>query len=66
MTDSAEQQVESVVRRLQGRLPAVPARALERAVDVEFQSFSSARVRDFLPVLIERRLWLEFDERRTP
>jgi hypothetical protein len=66
MTDSAEQQVELVVRRLQGRLPAVPARALERAVDVEFQSFSSARVRDFLPVLIERRLWLEFDERRTP
>lgn len=66
MTDSAEQQVELVVRRLQGRLPAVPARALERAVEVEFQSFSSARVRDFLPVLIERRLWLEFDERRTP
>jgi hypothetical protein len=65
MSDGAEHEVALVVRRLQGRLPAVPVAAIERAVEAEFQSFSRARVRDFLPVLIERRLWLEFDDSRT-
>jgi hypothetical protein len=56
MTDPAQRQIEHVVQSLQGRMPAVPQREIESAVADEFRSFNGARVREFLPVLIERRL----------
>ncbi|WP_374199806.1 three-helix bundle dimerization domain-containing protein [Arthrobacter sp. SO5] len=43
-----------VVDRLAERFPAVPRSSIEDAVREEHHALDSGRVRDFVPVLVER------------
>lgn len=54
---SAEERnrVAEVVERLRGRYPAVPADRIVAVVSEAHREFDSARVRDFVPVLVEKR-----------
>ena len=54
---TSEQRVESVVRSLKIRLEdTVDAALIEAAVEAEFDTYSDARVSDFIPIFVERRV----------
>ncbi|MFC6010498.1 three-helix bundle dimerization domain-containing protein [Nocardia lasii] len=53
-TDEA-QQIEAVVQRLAQRYPSIPFEDVEDAVYLAYGTFDDARVRDFIPLLVERR-----------
>ncbi|AUG29809.1 hypothetical protein JVX92_02135 [Microbacterium hominis] len=46
--------IQEIVERLEVRFPNAPASAVRAAVEEARDHFSRARVKDFLPVLIER------------
>ena len=48
--------VDEVVGRLAARFPAVGAEVLVRRVRASLTSFVNPPIRDFLPVLVERRV----------
>ncbi|KQR94180.1 hypothetical protein M1742_24920 [Salmonella enterica subsp. enterica serovar Typhimurium] len=43
-----------VVRRLHQRFPAIPTERVADAVMAAYYRFDGARIRDFIPVLVER------------
>ncbi len=43
-----------VVRRLSTRFPDLPSATVQTAVDQAHQKFAGARIRDFVPVFVER------------
>ena len=45
-----------VVHRLHQRLPDVPVRQLQEEVAVACGEYSDSRVRDFVPILVERQI----------
>lgn len=53
-----------VVQRVEERLPGVAHDVAEDAVTVVFREYSDSRVRDFLPILVEREVLLRL--RRGP
>ena len=53
-TDEA-QQIEAVARRLAQRYPGIPVGEVTDSVYLAYGEFADARVRDFIPLLVERR-----------
>lgn len=53
-TDSEERALEAVRHRLETKYPATDPGVVSLAVDVSYQSLRSARIREFIPVLVER------------
>jgi hypothetical protein len=52
------QRVESVVRSLNARLgDGVDAAVVTAAVEAEFAAYSAARITQFVPVIVESRVW---------
>lgn len=47
--------VAEVVERLRGRYPTVPADRIVAVVSEAHREFDTARVRDYVPVLVEKR-----------
>ena len=55
MTVESEQRaLHDVRRRLERRYPSTDPSVVHLAISVAYESLSSARVRDFIPVLVER------------
>jgi hypothetical protein len=54
--DAERRAHEDVRARLTRRFPEVPAQVLEQMVAEEFASFTGARVRHYVPVLVFRRV----------
>jgi hypothetical protein len=53
--------VELVVQSLQTRLgPAIDADLIRTEVEAGFAAYSEARVRDFVPILVETGVWSRF------
>jgi hypothetical protein len=48
--------MQAVVHRLHERLPEVNLGRLELEVDEAYRQYSSSRVRDFVPILVEREV----------
>lgn len=46
--------IAGVVDRLAQRFPAHPREAVARCVQERYESFAGSRIRDFVPVLVER------------
>ncbi|GAC1381083.1 MAG: hypothetical protein NVSMB48_08360 [Marmoricola sp.] len=53
-TDSEERALAAVRHRLESKYPATDPDVVNLAVDVSYQSLRSARIREFIPVLVER------------
>jgi len=56
MAESQTRQMQQVVDHLRRDFPRLPDSELERAVVQGFREFHDVSVRDYLPVLVERRL----------
>lgn len=54
-TRGPDEQIETVVRRLTSTL-GVPREEIESAVRAAFDGWNDARVRDFVPIFVEREL----------
>jgi hypothetical protein len=54
-----DEQIDSVVRRLAATLD-VPRSEIEGAVRAAFEGWNGARVRDFVPIFVERELRARF------
>jgi len=52
--DTEERALEDVRHRLESRYPGTDPSVVRLAVDVSYQSLRTARIRDFIPVLVER------------
>ena len=52
--DREETAIREVAARLAKRFPGRPAADIDTAVSSQYQRFSDARIRDFIPVLVER------------
>lgn len=65
MTESTPRQVQQVIHHLRRDFPTIPERELEGAVVHEFGEFHDAPVRDYLPVLVERRMRGHLRQRRA-
>ncbi|HEX3335551.1 MAG TPA: hypothetical protein VHS54_03770 [Jatrophihabitans sp.] len=48
--------LDRVVEQLASGLPAVPADDITDAVNVEYERFDGSTIRDFIPILVERRV----------
>ena len=56
-TDPAAREANDIVevtRRLSTRYPDLPSATVQAAVDQAHQKFAGARIRDFVPVFVER------------
>ena len=62
-TDARAQ--EHLTRSVQARCPGVPADAIADRVRVSYQRYAQARVRDFVPLLVEREIVAELGAART-
>lgn len=49
-----DEEAAEIVQRLSARYPSIPTDLVERAVADARADFATAKVRDFVPVLIER------------
>lgn len=58
-----EKAVEQVTRSVQARHPHVPPEHIAQRARAEHQRYATARIRDFVPLLVERALLLEFRAR---
>lgn len=54
LTGDHESYVEEIVERLEERFPRRPAGEVRQAVSEAVRRFERARVKDFIPVLVER------------
>lgn len=52
--DSEERALEAVRHRLESKYPATDPSVVQLAVDVSYETLRSARIREFIPVLVER------------
>ncbi|MDL9945659.1 hypothetical protein QSJ19_08680 [Gordonia sp. ABSL11-1] len=60
MTGKTEQQhIDEVRDRLAARFPDQPTDAVAAAVDTVYRELGDTRVRDFIPLLVERRAGAE-------
>ncbi|MBJ8342059.1 hypothetical protein JGU71_24525 [Antrihabitans sp. YC3-6] len=56
MNDAEEQKLlEDIATRLRGRHEGVPPQVVESIVGSAYVTFGDAQIRDFVPVLVERR-----------
>jgi hypothetical protein len=46
--------IDEVVRRLSSHFPHIDARTIQTAVDREHRDFDGSRIRDFVPLFVER------------
>jgi hypothetical protein len=56
VTAERAQQAEALTERLLGEFPGLDARRLSDAIELELDAFSEARVQDFVPIFVERRV----------
>ncbi|MCC8930134.1 three-helix bundle dimerization domain-containing protein [Rhodococcus sp. I2R] len=54
MTTTEEHHIDAVRDRLDAAFPDVPRRVIEDAIAAELARFEGRRVRDFVPLLVER------------
>ncbi len=65
-TPSEEAAVEKVVDRLAARFPSVDPEHVEEIVDAEVHELDGARVRDYVPVLVEHQAMDRLREEADP
>ena len=66
MTAKSEQALlEAVKQRLAGKYAQLPAQRVEAAVDSAYASFADCRIRDFVPLLVERHATSELAKSAT-
>jgi hypothetical protein len=65
MTESTTRQVRQVIDHLRHDFPTIPEPELEGVVIHEFREFHDARFREYLPVIVERRLRGQLRPRRA-
>ena len=67
VADTIEQdQIERIVRSLEARLPPdFSAAAIAVEVQAELASYAAVRVTQFVPVLVENRVWARLRLRRS-
>jgi hypothetical protein len=53
-SESEVRAVESLITRLAGRFPDVPADSVRQIVNASWDEFTGTPIRDFVPVLVER------------
>ena len=53
-TESEERALEAVRHRLESKYPATDPSVVQLAVDVSYETLRAARIREFIPVLVER------------
>ena len=53
-TDSEQRALDAVRHRLESKYPSTDPSVVQLAVDVSYQGLRSARIREFIPVLVER------------
>ena len=59
---SEERAIGEVVARLTARYPSLDPTQIASAVRQTYDGFASSRVRDFVPLLVERHVRAELDE----
>ena len=52
--DSEQRSVDEVVERLSGKFPNVDVNRIREIVVAEHEAYDGSRVRDFVPVLVEK------------
>jgi hypothetical protein len=57
--------LEQVMARLRSQFPELPAETIEASVLGRYQELDGSKIRDFVPVLVERAAKRELDERRS-
>ena len=62
---SEQAAIESVVQRLVGQFPELPREEIERAVRGEHEGYESSKVRDFVPILVERSVRADLARHRA-
>jgi len=65
MDVTEERELDLLVDRVRRRYPNLPADLIRQEVDRIHQQYDGARVRTFLPILIERELRAMLDEQRA-
>ncbi|WP_455900620.1 three-helix bundle dimerization domain-containing protein [Rhodococcus gordoniae] len=63
--DDEFRQIQQVIERLILRYPLVPPDDIERAVNGVYLRFATSRVRDFVPLLVERAVKRELTGHST-
>jgi hypothetical protein len=58
--------MERLVERLTGQFPELPRDEIVRTVHGEYAEYADSRIRDFVPVLVERRARRELATAPTP
>lgn len=53
-SDSEERALDAVRHRLESKYPGTDPDVVSLAVDVSYETLRSARIREFIPVLVER------------
>lgn len=53
-TPRGELAVEQLTQRLQQRFPTLPPDRVEKPVQVHYHQFDNSRIRDFVPIFVER------------
>jgi hypothetical protein len=57
LSPEAEQnEIQRVTRRLTQQFPEVPAEDIERLVHVQYSALDDSPIREFVPVLVERKV----------
>jgi len=65
-SDSEHEALLHIVQRLSERFPDLGAERIREITAAEFASFEGAHVRDFVPVLVERRVQERLRAERLP
>ena len=55
--------IEAVIRRLVDQFPELPPEQIEQRVRGEYDGYEASKVRDFVPVLVERSVRAELGRR---
>jgi hypothetical protein len=53
-TERELQAIEQVAQRLHQKFPQVDVRQIEATVDLQLHRFDDSRIRDFVPIFVER------------